>query len=303
MIGAGKTMCAVRDASELARRRGAVIASNIRIDVPGLECFQLPVGQDGIDTDALQAVMDYAASRGTGVVLLADEIGIIFPARAWAKFPVSIMFAVSQSRKQRLDIIYTSQDVEQVDAFIRRLTSWVYQVQALPVPTIERQEAGRRPWLFRLQQFRPTSVGRRELRLGSSWRRYRREVEGWYNTDELVRPAARLLSQGNGGEIGEGSERANSRYAGEQALARMRTAPLVVLDGFDGDHDHRDLQNGDAGGSGQDVGEPQGSRLVRDAVVRNGEVERDEVGGLGDVRGSVDHLASSSRWDSGPEAR
>jgi len=202
LIGAGKTMCAVVDAAALARRRRAILCSNIRLDVPGVECVQLAVGPDGVDTDELQAVMDRAKGQGTGVVLLVDEIGIIFPARAWAKFPVEIMFAVSQSRKMRLDLVYTSQDVEQVDAFIRRLTNWVFKVRALPAASIERQERGKRPLLFLLSQWRPSTVDKADRRLGRSWRRYRREWEGWYNTDELVRPSSRLLEERTSGGRG-----------------------------------------------------------------------------------------------------
>lgn len=199
-IGAGKTMCAVVDAAALAKRRGAILASNIKVVVPEVECRQLPIGRDGIDVGALEALMEESRARKIGIVLLVDEIGAIFPARAWAKFPVSVMFAVSQSRKLRVDWFYTSQDVEQVDAYIRRLTNFVYLVKSIPSPSIDRQERGKRPWFFRLTQWRPTSVGGKDKRLGASWRRYHREDEALYDTDELVRPAARLLSPAGAGD-------------------------------------------------------------------------------------------------------
>jgi len=202
LIGHGKTMLAVDHARTLALRRGALLASNIRVDPPpGVAFRQLSVGDDGFDLEELRALLEEPG----GVVLLIDEIGIIMPARFWSSFPVDLMFAMSQSRKLGLDVIYTSQDVEQVDSFVRRLTQWVYKVRCWPAPSLERREGGKRPWLFRVTQWRPVNVDKADKKVGGRWVRYQRKRETWYDTDELVRPAERLArrsrarSKGTGG--------------------------------------------------------------------------------------------------------
>jgi hypothetical protein len=192
LLGHGKTYLAVRHAGWLAERRGAVLASNIKLDVPGVEVVQLATGDDGLDLAELDALVKRCRSEGRGLVLLLDEVGILMPARMWASFPVSLMFVLSQSRKLRLDLIYTSQDVEQVDAFLRRLTQWVYKVRAWPSPSLERQELGKRPWFFMVSKWRPATVDKEGKRVSRAFVRYRRSSEDWYNTDELVAPAARL---------------------------------------------------------------------------------------------------------------
>ena len=198
LLGHGKTMLAVRQAGDLARRRGALLASNIKLDVPGVECEQLPTGDDGLDVDALAVLVERLRGEGRGLVLLLDEVGILMPARMWASFPVSLMMVLSQSRKLRLDLVYTSQDVEQVDAFLRRLTQWVYKVKAWPGPSIERQEKGKRPWFFTVSTWRPATVDKQGKRVGRSVVRYRRSWENTYSTDEIVAPAARLSRRGRG---------------------------------------------------------------------------------------------------------
>jgi hypothetical protein len=211
LIGAGKTMLAVKHAVELARRRDALLVSNIGITAPGVDVLQLATGDDGLDVAELQTVVDAAREKreqriaesrakrdawarrpGCGLVLLLDEVGILMPARFWASFPVSLMFTLSQSRKLAIDVIYTAQDVEQIDAFLRRLTQWVYRVRSIPGASIEKRQKGRRPWFFYVTRWRPATVDRPDKRLGRDFIRYRRPVEGWYSTDELVAPPDRL---------------------------------------------------------------------------------------------------------------
>jgi hypothetical protein len=192
LIGAGKTMCAVEQAVKLAKRRGALLASNIKVTAPGVDVQQLATGDDGLDLEELAQLVADLRAEGRGLVLLLDEVGILMPARMWASFPVSLMFTLSQSRKLKLDLIYTSQDIEQVDAFLRRLTQWVWKVRAWPAPSLERSERGRRPWLLLVNQWRPATIEKVGQRVSRSLRRYPRHVEPWYDTDELVSPARRL---------------------------------------------------------------------------------------------------------------
>lgn len=193
LIGNGKTMLAVQHARTLAKRRGSILAANIGIVPPeGVPFVQLTVGEDGLSVEQLEGLMDDARATGRGVVILVDEIGIIMPARFWQSFPIALMYRISQSRKYSTDLIYTSQDIEDVDAYLRRKTQWVYKVKAIPSPSPEKRERGIRPWCFLRTQWRPATIEKRDKRIGWSLLRYRREWERVYDTDELVRPPERL---------------------------------------------------------------------------------------------------------------
>lgn len=194
LMGMGKTMLGVDHSVRLAARRGSWLVSNILITplVPLVKYVQLGTGDDGLDVVELERLLTEAKAAKCGVVLYLDEIGILMPARFWATFPVSLMWMLSQSRKLKIDLVFSAQDIEQVDSFLRRLTQWVYRVKAFPTPTLERREAGRRPWFFVVSKWRPTKVDKRGEREGLRRIRYRREWEGQYDTDEIVRPPARL---------------------------------------------------------------------------------------------------------------
>lgn len=221
LIGNGKTHFVVRRARERAKRRGAILAANIRITPPeGVEFVQLTVGFDGLDLDQLSALitrcqgelveqtirpglMGRLRGRRTrtelqprGLVIVVDEVGILMPARFWQSFPIDLVYTLSQSRKLKADFFWTAQDVEQVDAMLRRLTQWVHKVRAIPAPSIEMRENGRRPWVFRVTTWRPATVDKKEKRIAAEWLRYDRAVEVAYDTDELIRPAERLRKRG-----------------------------------------------------------------------------------------------------------
>lgn len=195
LIGQGKTMLAADDAIATARRRGALLASNIALRPgPGVEFVPLTISDDGLDLDEVDGLVQRCKGEGRGLVILIDEVGIIMPARFWQSFPIGLMFVLSQSRKLSLDLIWTSQDVEQVDAFLRRLTQWVYKVRSVPSPSIERREKGKRPWFMIKDRFRPAHVtgASSDKRIGRDWIKYRPEREQQYDTDELVTPPANL---------------------------------------------------------------------------------------------------------------
>ncbi len=244
LLGAGKTMLAVQHALGLARRRNALLLSNIRIDAAGVEFHQLGVGADGIDLEELTAHRERARGEDRGLVLLIDEVGILMPARFWQSFPIDLIYTLSQSRKMRLDLVYTSQDVEMVDSMLRRLTQWVYRVKCFPAPSIERREAGRRPWFFVVDRWRPMSIDKKDKRLGKSYQRYRRHFEGAYDTDELVAPPVRLVvgasrrsekqARGSGGPSsrGTGANAEDRPLPVDGATGSRRGSPGVIPDEY-----------------------------------------------------------------------
>lgn len=189
-IGTGKTMNGAVEAIALAKRRDALILSNIRLELPpGVEGWRLPMDANGIDMDTVRALVFECQARGKGIVLFLDEVGILMPSRFWQDFPIDLIFVLSQSRKLGVDLIYTAQDVEQVDAILRRLTSWVWLVKSYPVGSIERRERGKRPWFFLLTRWKVKSIeGQFKQPIGRRVVRYRRAWEGLYSTDELVQP-------------------------------------------------------------------------------------------------------------------
>lgn len=206
LIGQGKTMLAVREAVELAKRRNAILASNIAVHPlaqmpkghygpgkPLVDVQRLTVGDEGLE--GIPELLERSKDEHRGVVVLADELGIITPARFWQTgMSIDLMWAMSQSRKLGGDMIFTAQNIAQVDAFLRRLTQYVHRVRAYPKPSIERREKGKRPWFYAVQTYQPEDVDtlNPEKRLGRQFIRYPRHIEGWYSTDELVRPPARL---------------------------------------------------------------------------------------------------------------
>jgi len=198
--GGGKTYYAFELGTAWAKARGALLASNARLTgaVTVREWAERPwepgqppgtvvvgAGRYGIDTAELETIMAVCKVRGHGVVLILDEIGIIMSSRFWQRFPVRLMWWFAQSRKLRSDVIWTSQD-EDVDAFIRRRTAYVWKVRAVPESTVEREERGVRPWFFFRSKWRSGAVGKRDRRLGWQVARYRRSVEQGYDTDELI---------------------------------------------------------------------------------------------------------------------
>lgn len=200
-------MLTARDALEDARRRRAVFASNIwtRGSLPYAEWVaardgdpdrlwrvQLSTGRDGFDLDELDDVIAWTRGHERGTVLLLDEVGVLIPARMWQRFGVDLMQQMSQSRKNRVDVWLTAQDIEDVDAYVRRKCYSVWKVRCVPTGSIERQERGRRPWFFFESEWAPGSVGKKDKRRGWRFRRYRRSDELEYDTDEIVRPARRL---------------------------------------------------------------------------------------------------------------
>lgn len=191
-IGHGKTMRAVVEACALAHRRGAILASNITVTPPaGIEFRLLPM--DGF-SEAFGYLADECQERGLGLVLLVDEVHMIWDARRWDDMSVFDRYRLTQSRKLGIDVYWTAQFVDQVEKNLRNLTEEVELLRAYPNPTLERRERGKRPWFMRGQRFRPAAVRElasdvdRDKRLGSALYRYRRDHEALYDTDALLPP-------------------------------------------------------------------------------------------------------------------
>lgn len=208
----GKTMLAVQDCVELARARGAILASNIAIFAEGVDTKLIGITDDGLDLDELYVLALQCREAGVGLVLLIDEAGIVMPARQWQSFPVGLMWLLQQSGKLMVEIRYTVQHPLFADTILRSLTAVVHNVRATPPPSIRRRiqsreadaDPGRwvgrfkrwyyRPWWFRVTTTVPTDFGteKAEKVMWSRKVNYRRENEGSYDTDAAILPAGRL---------------------------------------------------------------------------------------------------------------
>jgi hypothetical protein len=238
-IGHGKTMMLVREARELAKLRGAVLASNIGIRPPEGVRFEL-LPMDGFSA-ALEWLIEDCRERKVGLVLAVDEIDTVWDAHEWQAMSKADRFAIKQSRKLGVDVLWSCQFVDQVEKSIRNITEEVTLMRAFPAPTIRKREKGWRPWFFVAQRFRPGAV--RDLmatkmdpdkRLGRSIIRYRRAWELYYDTDELVRPpvrAGRKVKRGTVGDryrpgwAGADLDRADEPAASVPAVDGPSTAP------------------------------------------------------------------------------
>ena len=214
-IGAGKTSLAVQHALMLARARDAVLLANIGLRcgptcVGGaagafgergagclLEHRLLPLTAEGLDMAALMECAFQARASGRGLVLLMDEVGIIMPARLWAKFPVGLMWMIQQSRRVACEWVWTAQDPSFVDKQLRDLTAVVHYVRSYPPPSIWRRSKGKRPWMLVASAYLPNAAPRANgdgtaraslARIGRRFLRYRRRWEGAFDTDEIVLP-------------------------------------------------------------------------------------------------------------------
>lgn len=198
-LGHGKSMRMVVRGLALGKLRGAMedpprcwIASNIRVNAPdGVVVRQLPM--DGF-SEALSALMAEALAARMGLVVLVDEIDEVWGAADWQNMRKSDRHRIKQSRHYGCDVIYTAQFMDQVEKSIRNMTEEAELLQAFPAPTIARREAGKRPWFFRAERFRPAAVREivgpvdKDKRLGRSFYRYRRAHEGLYDTDQIIVP-------------------------------------------------------------------------------------------------------------------
>lgn len=193
LLGAGKTAYATMRCVESARKSGAILASNIRLSPPaGVDFVQLPTGNDGVDVEALYALRARARSEGRGVVVLLDEVGLLLPARFWATFPVPLLSFFVNSRKLRVDIWWVSQDENDVEVSLRRRTQLVFKVRRIPRASMHVSDPGR-PRLLWVTEWMSGQVEKKDRRIGRQLVLWRRKWETWFDTDELVEPAGRVV--------------------------------------------------------------------------------------------------------------
>lgn len=191
-MGHGKTMRMTVDASLEAKRRGALLASNITIVPPvGVEFRLLPM--EGF-AEAFGNLVDECREREIGLVLAIDEVHMVWNARRWDEMTLYDQYMLTQSRHLGIDVFWTAQYVDQVEKTIRNITEDVLMLRAFPKPTNARFERGKRPWFIVGQRFRPAAVRElaaeqdRDKRLERIFYRYRRTDEERYDTMALLPP-------------------------------------------------------------------------------------------------------------------
>lgn len=231
-------MLAVERVRTLAQRRSVPVLSNIRI-VPlrsepwpcGCEPFyQLRYDAEGrLDVGHAMRVMVGGREHGHGCVVLLDEAGVMFNSREWMEFPPGLGTLMAQGRKLRVDVVYTSQFIDQVDKTLRELTEVAHKVRAWPAPTVLGRETGRRPLLLIVSSYRPANVDNPEKRLGRSVLLYRRKRERWYDTDELVMPLAAILASADARASRRRRRRAGEAAAEPGTAQRPAGGAVVVL--------------------------------------------------------------------------
>lgn len=176
-----------------AIKRNAIFGSNLTIACPPeLEFVLLPM--DGFSKE-LRKLISRTRKEHRALVLAISEVDTVWDAREWQRTPRADRYLLKQSRHLGLDLYWDCQFTDQVEKGLRNITEQVTLMRAYPDPTLERFEAGKRPWLFREQRYRPGAV--RDLmstkidpdvRLGASWVRYRREWEALYDTLAILMP-------------------------------------------------------------------------------------------------------------------
>jgi len=142
--GAGKTLSMVMFAYRYWKQYDTPIYANLSVRFPRNNPryirrfswfndgrFGLWTWRDKIDSDyyypkviqgenLLQALLQIDRA-----LILIDEAGTVFDNRSWKEFPKSAMAKFRESRKCQLEIMYTAQDIMDVDLKLRRLTNYV----------------------------------------------------------------------------------------------------------------------------------------------------------------------------------
>lgn len=108
--GSGKSYFLVEKALE-AQERGIPVWSNAGFDVKG--------------TRTINSFRDFVEIQGPAVVVF-DELPLFFNARKWQTFPDGMLYKLTQIRKDRVELYYSTIHERMVDAVLRMLTfEWV----------------------------------------------------------------------------------------------------------------------------------------------------------------------------------
>jgi Zonular occludens toxin (Zot). len=62
-------------------------------------------------------------------LILVDEINLLCPSRWWDRFPPNLAYFWSQTRKNQLDLWWSSQHIDRVDKIVREISNWVWEVR------------------------------------------------------------------------------------------------------------------------------------------------------------------------------
>lgn len=187
--GSGKTLSMVETACKL-RSEGYRIASNF-----GMKGCQ--------NVETLQEVFNLVScsSPSEPTVLCLDEVGMLFPAREFSKFPAALNVLLQQGRKLGIDLLWTTQDAGFVDINLRRVTGSIVQCSGFFPKTIS--EKGVYPVLTRprffLRQFYTVPEFERSAGLRkpykASWSRFNQDYADEYDTYHLISAAQRVLNE------------------------------------------------------------------------------------------------------------
>lgn len=113
--------------------------------------------------------------------ILIDEAQLYFNARKWQEFPDGFLYMLSQVRKFRVHLYFTSLFWNMVDVNLRNMTYWVWECQA-----------GFRGRSFVRRRFPPEERRQKDERAAAKHRvKVRTEVASFYDTFSLVAVAER----------------------------------------------------------------------------------------------------------------
>jgi len=131
-------------------------------------------------------------------LVLIDEAGTVFDNRSWKEFPKSAMAKFRESRKCQLEIMYTAQDIMDVDLKLRRLTNYVVMCK---FEKFLGKDFFLRNWCYYSQVIRSDTPQARKEWLAwyevSLWREFQK-FYNMYNTLERVKydiPEGKDLSE------------------------------------------------------------------------------------------------------------
>lgn len=137
-LGQGKTYALAEHAlREL--KSGRVVYANFFINWKGRPPTQLgPLKRAGIPRSnyrAFHSVEEFLTMENAFVAL--DEGWIYFDSYEMTRFPIEIRMKILQSRKDGLDIAYTTQRPEQVHKSLRAMTNEYYECMAGRIPFVK----------------------------------------------------------------------------------------------------------------------------------------------------------------------
>lgn len=120
-------------------------------------------------------------------IFLIDECGTVFNNRDWKSFDVSTMARFRESRKTRLEIFYTAQDIMDVDIKLRKLTN--YEVKCEFIKFLFTFDIGLKNEKYHQEVIRSDTDRTRELfKAGYSFffpKQFQKAYK-WYDTMERI---------------------------------------------------------------------------------------------------------------------